>query len=313
MRYGHMPMSALALPHCPGSKKALRILFNHLSEADRSVHISTAITNSLEAALRRSRGLHTESPLSLTDIFVSLAELLSPRVLGCNNKIFKQMESFFLTHSEEILTGYNITIGLLFIALLDGMSFNGQTRPWDMTPVLACLVRGWDRLGVRPSSTRHLPPLSSTSKRILKELALQSDNKRRRRHQIPSQLACPCNIGGRPALTHRPHSHHGDFRPSAVVPAQAFHPENLLQFCLNYPELVDIRIPGSGFSYGGGVMEDEMSMSGGEEVIFLEAGDPYEMLECGMYPDPNEHLGLPWLEPPFAAHRDRPRLIDRCR
>ena len=309
MRYGHLPMSSLAFRRSPGSKKALRILFEYLAEADRPVHVSTAITNSLEAAFRRSRGLHIEGGLSMRDIFVSLAELFDPRLLGCNNKIFKQMESFFLTHSAEILTGYNITVGLHFIALLDYMSYNGRIRPWDMTPVLACLVRAWDQMGVRPSSTQHLPPLTPTSKRILKELALQSDAKRRRRLQISSQLACPCNIGARPALSHRPHSHHGDFRPSAVVPGQAFHPEDLLQFCLNYPELIDIRIPGSGLACPNGFMEDEMSMCCGEEALFLEASDPYGFCEAGMYSDPEEHLGLPWLESPFVPRHARPRLL----
>lgn len=323
-RYGHMPMASLALRHSPGSKRALLILFRYLSEVDGPVHVSTAIANGLETALRRSRTPHTEAALSLTHIFISLAELFDPRALGCNSKIFNQMESFFLTHSEEILTNYNITIGFQFIALLDRMSFNSRTRPWDMTPVLACLVRAWDHMGIRPSTARHLPPLSSTSKRILKELALQANHARRRhRHQISSQLlACSCdNIRGRPALTHRPHSHHGDFRPSAAtVPGQAFHPEDLLQFCLDYPELVDIRIPESGIRFphndGFGLLEDEMSMRGGEKVIFLEEGDPYGVLEPGMYeyPDPDEHLGLPWLEPSFVPHRGRrPRLIDRCR
>ena len=319
-----MPMSSLALRHSPGSKRALGILFHHLSEADGPVHVSTVIANGLEAALRRSRTPHTEAALSLTHTFISLAEMFDPRELGCNGKIFNQMESFFLTHSEEILTNYNITVGFQFIALLDRMSFNSRTRPWDMTPVLACLVRAWEHMGIRPPSTRHLPPLSSTSKRILKELAMQADHKRRRhRHQISSQLlACPCDIRGRPALTHRPHSHHGDFRPSAAtVSGQAFRPEDLLQFCLDYPELVDIRIQGSSrhrFPHddGFGLLEDEMSMHGGEEVILLEAGDPYGILEPGMYeyPDPEEYLGLPWLEPAFVPHRGRrPRLIDRCR
>ena len=312
MRHGQIPMSSLPLHHGPGSKKALRILFQHLAETDRPVHVSTAITNSLETALRRSRGLHSEGALSLTDIFVSLARLFDPYRLGCSSKIFKQMESFFLIHSEEILTGHNnLAIGFQFIASLDYMSFNGRARPWDMTPVLACLVRAWDQMGVRPSSTRGLPPLSSNSKRILKELALQSDHKRRRRHLIPSPLACPCpcNVQCRPALSHRPHSHHGDFRPSAaIVPGQAFCPKDLLQFCLDYPELIDIRLPGSGSMYEGGLMGDGMSIPGGEEAIFLEAGDPYGFFDMGMYVDADEHLGLLWPEQGFVPRHERPRL-----
>ncbi|KAL8795936.1 MAG: hypothetical protein Q9195_001680 [Heterodermia aff. obscurata] len=287
MRYGHLPMSTLLLPHGPGAKKALKIIFHHLCEADSLPHVSTAITNGLETALHRSCGLPMPGALSLADVFIPLAQLFHPRVFGCSSNIFKQMESFFLIHSEEILTGHNITLGFHFIALLDYMSLNGRSRPWDMTPVLACLVRAWDRIGARP---RHLPPLSSTSKRILKELALQS---RRRRQHIPP---CPC-IGGRPALTHRPHSHHGDFRPSAVVPGKAFRTEDLLQFCIEYPELIDCHLPG----YKNGGLEDEMSLSGGGEIILVEAGNPHGFWGEGMYADLAEN---PWLEPGFV----RPRL-----
>lgn len=303
MRNGYLPMSHLISHPGPAEKHALRMLYQYMSEVDRQGQVSAAITNGLEATFEKSHSLHGHDGFALTETFLALGELLDPHNFGCSQKIFKQMESFFLTHSEDILNGHDGTDGLVYISVLDRMSYNGRKRPWDMSPVLACLVREWDHNGVLPPpASRHLPPFSPKSKTILKALALQTIEKRRRRQRKPVHPPCHHHHHSRPPLTRRAHSHHGDFRPrspSVVVPGDAVHPDAFLEFCANYPERVDLHLP------SGRCLEDDLDMHARRDDIFLDTCRSHPLLEPPLYSDPEDYLEFSHLDPHLRRRRGR--------
>ena len=273
----------LVTPYDRHEMKALKILLEYLSEVDHCDLASAAITNGLEAIFEKTRGpLRRGSPFDMAT-FVALGKTLSPSVLGCSLRIFKQMESFFLRRSEDLFASGE---GLLCIQILDELSLNGRTverGQWDMLPALSCLVQKWDTIRDSRFGSRNLPPLTRKSREIFEILRMQS----RDRYSHPHRIALPHRH--RPPMLHRPHSHHGGFAPLPSRPKSGTEMcrHELLDLWKNCPETIIVDPLGSGLDgfhdYDDGFYDHEQWPLSDEEDLGFETWSPRHMLEHHAY------------------------------
>ena len=232
-----LPLSALVPHRKTCEAHALRILFRYLLEIDDFAPVSAAITNGLDELFEETGSRHIDGPCFATEVFVALGLLFDPWGFGCSQKMFKQMEAFFLKHSEELFAARN---AFRYIVTIDLMSLNGIRTQWDTAPVLSCVIREWEGNG-RPHLNRQvLPELSQKSRHIIIVLANQAKDKMYRRLQRADQH------GGlhlcRPQLGRRSYSDHGSYEPPSrtLVHGTSMHPDSLVDFCLRFPEKVYI-------------------------------------------------------------------------
>lgn len=251
--------------------KALKLLVEYLSEVDHFGLASAAITNGLETIFEKSRGTLGRKYPPDTATFAALGQILSPSAFGCSMRIFKQMESFFLRHSEELLASGE---GSLYIEILDELSLNGKRHQWDMSPALSCLARWGPRIP---------PRLSPKSREIFS--ILQSQSRVRLNHPHRGALA----HRRRPPMLRRPHSHHVGFPPlpSRPMSGSQLCRHELLDLWKNCPEKIVVDPLGPGLEvshdYDDGYYGHKHWPSSDEEDLAFGICHPRHMLENHAY------------------------------
>lgn len=304
MFYGSLPLSSPVPQLNSGEEKALKLLYEYLSEVGSQSRVSAAITNGLEAVFDGSHSRHSDGPLAARATFASLGNLLHPRNFGCGSKLFKQMEGFFLKHSEEIFAAHD---GLFYISVLDGLSLIGKC---DMAPTLACLVRNLEITGVLTRDSRRLESLSRKSHIILESLIAQSDSKAHRQHR--SAMESHHLRRKRPRFPHRPHSHQGFFPPSPRSdPGNVLYLQDVRDLCLRTLEMFDRQPapPGLDFPYGPYGYEEDFMVDA--PYMYGGGGSPPDayhsqlMLEPELYPEFDGYSGFPSHEPHWRPRRGR--------
>ena len=299
---GHLPFSDLVSQLNPGVEKALNLLYEYLSEVGGKDQVSAAITNGLDTLFAGSYSRH--GSLATQDTFASLGSLLHPRNFGCGPKLFKQMEGFFIKHSEELFAVYD---GLPYISVLDDLSLNGKC---DMAPALACLVRSLEIRGVFIPGDRRLRSLSRKSYQILMTLFAQSQAKARRHHR--SALEPHHMRQDRPRLQHRPHSHQGFFPSSPRSgPGNVLSLEEVRDICLDTLQTLDrqrfppgLEFPHEPYGYEEDFMLDAPYMYGGGRS-FSDPYHPHLMLDNEICHDLEEDLGIPFHEAHYRPRHGR--------
>ena len=171
--------------HCAYLKcvppEAIQILGEYLCEIDSNSPVSAALSNGLEEIWWKSLSHYRDNVKRLALTFKSMAAIFDPKVLGCDEKIFKQMESFFPRHCAQIFQAPP-KIWMLFLGGLDRMSLNMKS-PIVMTNVLASAVqecrqnsRNWRAL----MGSLHL---HKNSQRVLSSLIYQDQPISSHKHQ----------------------------------------------------------------------------------------------------------------------------------
>lgn len=302
--YGSLPLSDLVPQLNSRDEKALDLLYEYLSEVGGRDRVSAALTNGLEALFAGSYSRHSNGSLVTQETFASLGKLLHPRTFGCGPKLFKQMEGFFLKHSQELFAAHD---GLFYIFVLDDLSLNGKC---DMAPALACLVRSIEIGGVLIPDHRRLESLSRKSHKIMVSLMAQSNAKARRQHR--SALELHHMRLDRPRLQRRPHSHQGFFPSSPRSdPGNVLYLEDVRDLCLRTLETLDrqlappgLEFPHEPYGYEEDLMLDAPYMYGGEGS-YLDPYHPHLMLEPDICHDLEEDLGFPYRDPPWRPRHGR--------
>ena len=245
--------------------KALGLLGRYLQEIDGSVTVSAAISNGLEEIWRASPFWGGNGQHSTADVFVSLATMFDPKYFGCNVKIFKEMESFFLRHSSEILQGMS-RHPRAYITGLDRMSYNKPTV-MNMTPSLASLLQESDADPDDLLSPRGVFKLSRKSRRILSTLRKQSDRSSRSCELAPRLNPHLGIAHNRSPPLHRQGPCCRDLQRYQAAPVRGdkMHPLELQNYCLHAPHQVTIHGPRPDFDdrdlYGDDFSDEESESS----------------------------------------------------
>lgn len=156
---------------------AIQLLGQYLCEVDRKSPVSAALSTGLEEIWRISPYRGCDAGSLISEVFVSLGTIFDSKFLGCNIKIFREMESFFQRHCAEIFQE-TPDYWMRYLRALDCMSSNLNKRnPTIMAPILSSVLHE-TRL-----TSRDLRPLyealrlSRISQRILATLVRKDEQR----------------------------------------------------------------------------------------------------------------------------------------
>ena len=151
---------------------AIQIVGEYICEIDSDSPVSAALSNGLEEIWRRSRSYHGGNMKILAQLFKSLAAMFDPKNLGCDERIFKQMESLFHRHCAQIFQAPP-KVWISVVGGLDRMSLNMKSSI-AMTNVLASAVQECSQNSRNWRALMGPLPLNRISQRILTTLLHQA-------------------------------------------------------------------------------------------------------------------------------------------
>ena len=211
----------------PIDQAAIGLLTRYLKEVDRSsTAVSTAISEGLEKLWKNSPHLGGNGRYSTTVIFQSLATVFDKKYCGCNTKMFREMESFFLRHALEITQGMPQAL-FTYIEGLDRMSLN-KPQVMSMVPVLASLVQNLGLANMH--SWSRAADLSCISQHHLLTLISQF-----RTGKIAHRPMSARQICSYPSLRSQ---------TGPPIPGSAIDRRDLIELCLHEPQRITVQDSG---------------------------------------------------------------------